>query len=58
MALNRQTLAKVDARLRSEMEHDEGIHLVKVPVSEAVWSTWRRYCDAVGVAMGRAVWSS
>ena len=29
--------------------------MVKVPVSEAVWSTWRRYCDAVGVPMGRAL---
>jgi len=55
MGLNRQTLAKVDARLRSEMGHDEEIHLVKVPASEAVWSTWRRYCDAVGVPMGRGL---
>lgn len=55
MTLNRGTLAKVDARLRSEMEHDEQIHLVKVPVSEAVWSTWRRYCDGAGVSMGRGL---
>jgi len=55
MALSRQTLAKVDARLRSEMGHDEDVRLVKVPVSEAVWSTWRRYCDAVGVPMGRGL---
>lgn len=55
MGLNRQTLAKVDARLRSEMEHDEQVHLVKVPVSGAVWSTWRRYCDVVGVPMGRGL---
>jgi preprotein translocase subunit SecA len=31
------------------------VQLVKVPVSEAVWSTWRRYCDAVGIPMGRAL---
>lgn len=36
MSLNRQTLAKVDARLRSEMDHDENIHLVKVPVGMLV----------------------
>ena len=55
MSLNRQTLAKVDARLRSELGHDEGMRLVKVPASEAMWSTWRRYCDAVGVPMGRGL---
>ncbi len=55
MTLNRGTLAKVDAKLRSEMGHDEEIHLVKVPASEAAWSTWRRYSDAVGVPMGRGL---
>lgn len=55
MTLSRGTLAKVDAKLRSELGHDEEIHLVKVPASEAVWSTWRRYCDAVGVPMGRGL---
>ena len=55
MSLNRGTLAKIDAKLRSEMEHDEEIHLVKVPVSEAVWSTWRRYCDLASISMGRAL---
>jgi hypothetical protein len=29
--------------------------MVRVPVSEAVWSMWRRYCEALGVAMGRGV---
>lgn len=29
---------------------------MKVPVSHAVWSTWRRYCDVVaGVSMGGAI---
>lgn len=55
MTLNRGTLSKVDAKLRAEMEHNEQIHLVKVPVSEAVWSTWRRYCDGAGVSMGRGL---
>ena len=31
------------------------MQLVKVPVSEAVWSTWRRYCEAAGVNMGRGL---
>ncbi len=55
MTVNRQTLAKIDKRILSQMEHGEGVQLVKVPVSEAVWSTWRRYCEAVGIPMGRAL---
>ena len=55
MTLDRQTLAKIDKQILSQMDHGEGVQLVKVPVSEAVWSTWRRYCDAVGVPMGRAL---
>jgi SEC-C motif len=55
MTLNRQTLAKIDRQILSQMDHDEGVQLVKVPVSEAVWSTWRRYCEAVGIPMGRAL---
>lgn len=26
-----------------------------MPVSDAFWSTWRAYCDAVGVPMGRGI---
>ena len=55
MTLNRQTLAKIDKQILSQMDHDEGVQLVKVPVSEAVWSTWRRYCEASGIPMGRAL---
>lgn len=55
MALDRGTLAKVDRRIFSELDHEEGIQLVKVPVSGAVWSTWRRYCEAAGVTMGRGL---
>ena len=51
MTLNRQTLAKIDKQILSQMDHDEGVQLVKVPVSEAVWSTWRRYCEAVGLRL-------
>ena len=55
MDLNRQTLAKIDKQILSQMDHGEKVQLVKVPVSEAVWSTWRRYCEAVGIPMGRAL---
>ncbi|NNL71333.1 MAG: hypothetical protein HKO70_15380 [Acidimicrobiia bacterium] len=53
--MDRRILAKVDRRLLSELDHTEGTQLVKVPVSDAVWSTWRRYCEAVGVSMGRGL---
>ena len=55
MTVDRRLLANVDRRLLSGMDHGEGVQLVKVPVSDAVWSTWRRYCDAVGVSMGRGL---
>ena len=34
---------------------DGGPQLVKVPVSDAVWSVWRRYCRLAGVSMGRGL---
>ncbi len=55
MTVDRRLLANVDRRLLSEMDHSDGVQLVKVLVSDAVWSTWRRYCDAVGVSMGRGL---
>lgn len=53
--LSRQSLAKIDRRILSELNHEEELQLVKVPVSEAAWSTWHRYCEAVGIPMGRAL---
>ena len=55
MELDRGALARIDRRILSGLDHDEHSRMVRVPVSEAVWSTWRRYCRAVGVAMGRGV---
>ena len=55
MTVDRGALAKIDRRLLAELDHAPGIQLVKVPVSEAVWSTWRRYCDAAGLSMGRGI---
>ena len=55
MLLSRQGLAKIDRHLLSQLDHQEGVQLVKVPVSEAVWSTWRRYCEALGIPMDRAL---
>ena len=55
MALDRGVLARIDRRVLAELDHGKGTRLVKVPVSDAVWSAWKRYCDVVGVSMGGAV---
>ena len=55
MILDRGILAKIDQRILSEFDHADGVQLVKVPVSDAVWSTWRRYCEVVGVTMGQGI---
>jgi uncharacterized protein YecA (UPF0149 family) len=55
VALQRGTLARVDRRVFVELDHFGGMQAVKVPVSDAVWSTWRRYCEALGFTMGQAI---
>ncbi len=55
MALDRGRLANIDRRLFAELSHDTGPRMVKVPLSAAAWSTWRRYCDVLGLAMGEAI---
>jgi hypothetical protein len=55
MTLDRGTLAKIDRRVFAELNHGQGVHLAKVPLSAAVWSTWRRYCQAVGLTMGEGI---
>ena len=55
MGLDRGTLAKIDRKVLSGLGHDEGWQMVRVPISEAVWSAWKRYCDALGISMGRAI---
>lgn len=55
MALDRGTLAKIDRRVFAELDHADGVQMVKVPVSSAVWSTWRRYCEVIWISMGEGV---
>ncbi len=55
MVLDRGVLARIDRRVLAEFDHRKGTQLVKVPVSDAVWSTWKRYCDVAGVSMGGAI---
>jgi hypothetical protein len=55
MTVDRGTLARIDRRLLSELHAQRGPQLAKVPVSEAVWDVWRRYCRLAGVAMGEGL---
>jgi len=55
MALDRGTLTRIDRRVFAELDHAGGVQAVKVPVSDAMWSTWRRYCEAIGLSMGEGV---
>lgn len=55
MALDRGKLANIDRRLLAELDREETWQIVKVPASNATWSTWKRYCDVVGLSMGRAI---
>lgn len=55
MDLDRGTLARIDRKVVSGLGHDETYRMVRLPVSEATWSTWKRFCDAVGISMGRAI---
>ena len=48
-------LAEIDQNVFSELDQAVGVQLVKVPVSAAVWSTWRRYCEMRGQSMGARV---
>ena len=55
MGLDRGALANLDRRLLAESDRDERFHMVRIPVSPAKWSTWKRYCGAEGISMGRAI---
>jgi extradiol dioxygenase family protein len=55
MDLDRGVLARVDRKLLAGLGQDERFQMVRVPVSPAKWSTWGRYCESVGVSMGRAI---
>jgi hypothetical protein len=55
MDLDRGVLARLDRRLLAGLGQDETFRMVRVPVAAAKWSTWKRYCDSVGISMGRAI---
>jgi hypothetical protein len=55
MEPDRGRLGDIDRKMFAGLGHDEHSRMVRVPVSEVMWSMWRRYCTALGVAMGRGV---
>jgi len=55
MGLDRGMLARIDRKLLAGLGQDEAFHMVRVPATEAKWSTWKRYCGAAGISMGRAI---
>lgn len=55
MTVERRLLAKIDRALLAQLDSGSGVQLVKVPVSDATWSTWRRLCDVTGLTMGRGL---
>jgi len=55
MASDRGRLAKIDRRLLAELDHGVRSQTVKVPLSDAAWSTWRRYCAVAGLTMGEGI---
>ncbi len=55
MDVDRGDLARIDRKLLACLGRDETYRMVRVPVSPAKWSTWRRYCDSASISMGRAI---
>lgn len=55
MDLDRGMLARLDRRLLAGLGGDERFQMVRVPVTPAKWSTWKRYCDRAGISMGRGI---
>jgi hypothetical protein len=55
MDLEHGVLARLDRRLLAGLDREERFQMVRVPVTPATWSTWKRYCDIAGVSMGRAI---
>jgi hypothetical protein len=55
MEMDRGALARIDRKLLAGLGDDEAFRTLRVPVTAAKWSTWKRYCDAAGISMDRAV---
>jgi len=54
MDMDKGVLARIDRKLLASLGDDEAYRTLRVPATKAKWLTWKRYCDAAGVSMGRA----
>ena len=55
MGIDRGTLSKIDRKLLAGLDTDEEWRVARLPISEALWSAWKRYCSAIGISMGRGL---
>jgi len=55
MTLDRGRLSRIDRRIFAELGQDLATQAVKVPLNDATWSTWRRYCQELELTMGEGV---
>jgi len=55
MDMDRGMLARIDRKLLAGLGDDEAYRTLRVPATAAKWSTWKRYCDSLGISMGRAI---
>ena len=55
MGIDRGSLSRIDRKLLAGLETDEEWRVARLPVSEALWSAWKRYCSAIDISMGRGI---
>jgi hypothetical protein len=55
MDMDRGTLARIDRKLLTGLGDDQAYRTARIPAIPAKWSTWKQYCDSVGISMGRVV---
>jgi len=55
MGIDRGTLSRIDRKLLAGLDAHEEWRVARLPMSEALWSTWKRYCSAIGISMGRGL---
>jgi hypothetical protein len=55
MRVTGKKLANADRRLLASVDRDVRSQQVKVPISPALWDVWGRYCEVVGISMGRGI---
>jgi hypothetical protein len=55
MGIDRGSLSRIDRKLLAGLKADEEWRVARLPVSEALWSAWKRYCSGIGISMGRGL---